>query len=80
VGRRSVRQSAHRETNQIFLLDRLLDVPLVPRDGARVVPRADVASVLNAFVPIKVDREEQPDVDRVYMTFVQATTDRAAGR
>jgi len=35
----------------------------------------DVASVLNAsFVPIKVDREERPDVDRVYMTFVQATT------
>jgi uncharacterized protein YyaL (SSP411 family) len=36
---------------------------------------ADVAEVLNAgFVAIKVDREERPDVDRVYMTFVQATT------
>ena len=36
---------------------------------------ADVASVLNATcVSIKVDREERPDVDRVYMTFVQATT------
>jgi len=36
---------------------------------------AQVADVLNAhFVPIKVDREERPDVDRVYMTFVQATT------
>src|SRR4051812_47529599 len=36
---------------------------------------ADVAAVLNAsFVPIKLDREERPDVDRVYMTFVQATT------
>ena len=23
------------------------------------------------FVPIKVDREERPDVDKVYMTFVQ---------
>jgi uncharacterized protein YyaL (SSP411 family) len=34
-----------------------------------------VAEVLNRhFVPIKVDREERPDVDRVYMTFVQATT------
>jgi uncharacterized protein YyaL (SSP411 family) len=34
-----------------------------------------VASVLNeGFVSIKVDREERPDVDRVYMTFVQATT------
>jgi uncharacterized protein len=26
------------------------------------------------FVNIKVDREERPDVDRVYMTFVQAST------
>jgi uncharacterized protein YyaL (SSP411 family) len=36
---------------------------------------ADVAALLNdAFVSIKVDREERPDVDRVYMTFVQSTT------
>ena len=36
---------------------------------------ATVAAVLNEhFVSIKVDREERPDVDRVYMTFVQATT------
>ena len=35
----------------------------------------EIAQVLNAhFVPIKVDREERPDVDRVHMTFVQATT------
>ena len=35
----------------------------------------EVASILNRhFVSIKVDREERPDVDRVYMTFVQATT------
>src|SRR5262249_48800002 len=34
-----------------------------------------VAAILNRdFVSIKVDREERPDVDRVYMTFVQATT------
>jgi uncharacterized protein YyaL (SSP411 family) len=34
-----------------------------------------IAELLNAsFVSIKVDREERPDVDRVYMTFVQATT------
>ena len=34
-----------------------------------------VAAVLNEhFVSIKVDREERPDIDRVYMTFVQATT------
>src|SRR5499426_1900061 len=36
---------------------------------------AAIAAVLNdGFVSIKVDREERPDVDRVYMTFVQATT------
>jgi len=35
----------------------------------------DVAALLNGgFVSIKVDREERPDVDRVYMTFVQSTT------
>ncbi|MFB3825720.1 MAG: thioredoxin domain-containing protein [Bryobacteraceae bacterium] len=34
-----------------------------------------IATLLNThFVPVKVDREERPDVDRVYMTFVQATT------
>jgi uncharacterized protein YyaL (SSP411 family) len=36
---------------------------------------AEAAAVMNSeFVNIKVDREERPDVDRVYMTFVQATT------
>jgi uncharacterized protein YyaL (SSP411 family) len=35
----------------------------------------EVAAFLNEhFVSIKVDREERPDVDRIYMTFVQATT------
>jgi len=35
----------------------------------------DIAAVLNRFfVPVKVDREERPDVDRIYMAFVQATT------
>src|SRR4051812_7884799 len=36
---------------------------------------AAIAEALNRdFVAIKVDREERPDVDRVYMTFVQGTT------
>ncbi len=36
---------------------------------------AATAEIMNReFVNIKVDREERPDVDRVYMTFVQATT------
>jgi uncharacterized protein len=35
----------------------------------------DLAAILNRwFVPVKVDREERPDVDRIYMTFVQAST------
>ncbi|HMP83581.1 MAG TPA: thioredoxin domain-containing protein [Verrucomicrobiota bacterium] len=35
----------------------------------------EIAAILNAhFVSIKVDREERPDVDKIYMTFVQSTT------
>ncbi len=35
----------------------------------------EIAQMMNDnFVSIKVDREERPDVDQVYMTFVQATT------
>jgi len=34
-----------------------------------------IGAFLNAhFVSIKVDREERPDVDKIYMTFVQSTT------
>jgi uncharacterized protein YyaL (SSP411 family) len=34
-----------------------------------------IAKLMNdLFVNIKVDREERPDVDRVYMTYVQAST------
>ena len=36
---------------------------------------AGIAAFLNAhFICVKVDREERPDVDRVYMAFVQGTT------
>ncbi|MBI2437505.1 MAG: thioredoxin domain-containing protein [Lentisphaerae bacterium] len=35
----------------------------------------EIAAILNEhFVAIKVDREERPDVDKVYMTYVLATT------
>lgn len=34
----------------------------------------EIAKYLNQnFISIKVDREERPDIDRIYMTFVQAT-------
>jgi uncharacterized protein YyaL (SSP411 family) len=36
---------------------------------------AEVAALLNEhFVPVKVDREERPDVDHLYMTVTQAMT------
>ena len=56
---------------------RLQRLPLVPRDGPRVFRgrrggRADEP----AFVNIKVDREERPDVDAIYMDAVQAMSGR----
>ena len=35
---------------------------------------AAAAALNRDFISIKVDREERPDVDKIYMTFVQATT------
>src|SRR6201991_1654620 len=38
---------------------------------------AETAALMNeGFVPIKVDREERPDVDAIYMDAVQALTGR----
>ncbi|HMD60604.1 MAG TPA: thioredoxin domain-containing protein, partial [Opitutaceae bacterium] len=35
----------------------------------------DVAALMNEhFVSVKLDREERPDVDRVYMAYLQALT------
>jgi uncharacterized protein YyaL (SSP411 family) len=50
------------------------------RAGCHVMEREsfeneEVARLLNShFIPIKIDREERPDVDRIYMNYVQATT------
>jgi hypothetical protein len=35
---------------------------------------AVAAQINHDFIPVKLDREERPDVDRVYMTYVQART------
>ena len=35
---------------------------------------AVAAQINRDFIPVKLDREERPDVDRVYMTYVQART------
>ncbi|XP_053995702.1 spermatogenesis-associated protein 20 isoform X1 [Hylaeus anthracinus] len=35
----------------------------------------EIAKIMNEnFINIKVDREERPDIDRIYMTFIQALT------
>ncbi|KAK5730116.1 hypothetical protein LTR15_000050 [Elasticomyces elasticus] len=35
----------------------------------------EIAQLLNEnFIPVKIDREERPDIDRQYMDFLQATT------
>ncbi|MDQ8203381.1 thioredoxin domain-containing protein [Pelagicoccus sp. SDUM812003] len=37
----------------------------------------EIAEALNqAFVNVKLDREERPDIDRIYMSYVQSTTGR----
>ena len=39
--------------------------------------RQDVADILNEhFIAIKVDREERPDLDEIYMTATQFLTNR----
>lgn len=38
----------------------------------------EVANILNSYyIPIKVDREERPDLDKVYITFAEAMTGSA---
>jgi len=47
---------------------RLFGVSLVPRNGARVVRKRSHRRLMNEnFVNIKVDREERPDLDQIYM-------------
>jgi len=42
---------------------------------------ADIAALMNRyFVNIKVDREERPDLDSIYMGAVVAMTGQVAGR
>jgi uncharacterized protein len=68
-------ERAHREDKPIFL-----SIGYSTCHWCHVMEResfedAGVAEVLNRhFVPVKVDREERPDIDRIYMTFVQAST------
>ena len=39
-----------------------------------------IAELLNqSFICVKLDREERPDIDQIYMTFVQATNEGRGG-
>jgi uncharacterized protein YyaL (SSP411 family) len=68
-------EKAKRENNPIFLSIGYSTCHWCHVMAHESFESEDVAKLLNAyFVAIKVDREERPDVDRVYMTFVQATT------
>ncbi|KAG8526249.1 uncharacterized protein KY384_000242 [Bacidia gigantensis] len=68
------------QASDSFHLVNRLDASRSPLDGCHVMEREsfespDVAALLNEhFIPIKVDREERPDIDAVYMQYVQATT------
>jgi len=45
---------------------------VMERESFETEPTAEILN--RDFVSIKVDREERPDIDRIYMLFVQATT------
>ncbi len=74
LGRRGLRPGA--QGRQAGLpLHRLFHLPLVPCHGARILRGRDVAALLNeAFVCVKVDREERPDIDEIYMSVCQMMT------
>ena len=52
----------------------------MPCHGARIFNNVEVSEVLNEhFIAIKVDKEERPDIDRVYMEFCQAINGNGDG-
>lgn len=62
---------------QVFILESCINSYV---SGCHVMEREsfcspEIAQLLNThFIPIKIDREERPDVDAIYMNYVQATT------
>src|SRR5436189_555798 len=66
---------AHRENKPIFLSVGYSTCHWCHVMAHESFESEEVAAIMNReFVNIKVDREERHDVDRVYMTFVQAPT------
>ena len=74
-------ERARREKKPIHLSRRLRGLSLVPRNGARVLRgrRCRAGSLNERFINIKVDREERPDVDRIYQIAQQMLTQRSGG-
>ena len=64
----------------------LLDIGAVWCHWCHVMDResyenAEVARVINeSFIPVKVDRDERPDIDARYQVAVSALTGQGAGR
>ena len=77
IGYAACHCTSNRITQQIFGLERPTYSDCL---GCHVMEREsfcspEVAHLLNThFIPIKIDREERPDVDAIYMNYVQATT------
>ena len=77
IGYAACHCTSKRITQQIFGLERPTYSSCL---GCHVMEREsfcspEVAKLLNThFIPIKIDREERPDVDAIYMNYVQATT------
>jgi uncharacterized protein len=68
-------QKARREHKPIFLSSGYSTCHWCHVMNRESFQNEEIAAILNRyFVPIKLDREERPDIDRVYMTYVQATT------
>jgi len=65
-------EEARKRNKPIFFVGGLQHVLLVSCDGAAEFENEQIAKEMNErFVNIKVDREERPDVDQLYMTAVQ---------
>jgi uncharacterized protein YyaL (SSP411 family) len=71
-------ERAHRENKPIFL-----SIGYFTCHWCHVMEREsysdpNVAAILNRhFISVKVDREERPDIDRMYMSYVESTTGAA---
>ena len=69
------REAAHRENKPIFLSVGYSTCHWCHVMEHESFENETIAALLNRyFIPVKVDREERPDVDRVYMAYVQAAT------